>query len=367
MIKQNKVIKVVLVSDCLANGGAEKVHALLSGYFHKAGLEVHNCIFIDWVTYDHSGSLLNLGKVSSSSNAIVRRIKKLWAFRAFIKQNHFDVVIDFRMRELFWREYFFSKFVYPENVLYSVRSGILEFYFPKAPFLARLIYKNRLIITVSKAIQQRILDRKYADKAIYMYNPIDFKSIALLKQEHTVAEEKYILAVGRMNDDVKQFDKLITAYAKSVLPGQNIKLVLLGEGQNRSRYQELASNLGVSTKVVFKGSVMNPFPYYKGALYMVLSSKNEGFPNVIIESLAVGTPVISFDCFSGPNEILLHGQNGLLVEDQNFSRLTEAMNLFIEDEMLLATCKKNSISSVAHFDLEIIGIQWINLLEKVIS
>ena len=64
MIKQNKPYKVLLVGDCLANGGAERVHALLSGYFHNSGLEVHNCIFLDWITYEYSGSLLNLGKIS---------------------------------------------------------------------------------------------------------------------------------------------------------------------------------------------------------------------------------------------------------------------------------------------------------------
>ena len=367
MINRNQTYKIALIGDCLAGGGAEKVHALLSVYFQKAGLEVHNCIFVDWISYDYSGSLLNLGIINPESNFVKRKISRFLELKTFIKENDFDAVIDFRMRTNFGLEFLLSKFVYPKNTFYTVHSGILEFYFPKSSVLSNLIYKNRKIVAVSKAIKNLILDKKLARNVSHLYNPIDLNAIATLKNKEAIEEANFILAVGRMNDEVKQFDKLILAYSKSGLPGKNIKLLLVGEGKNLTKYNELAKELGVHDLVIFKGAVENPFPYYKQALFTVLSSKNEGFPNVILESLAVGTPVISYDCFSGPNEIIKNNQNGILVENQNEEKLIRALNLFSEIDMLYAHCKQNAAESVAAFDIEIIGKQWLELLKNDVS
>ncbi|WP_313805364.1 glycosyltransferase [Flavobacterium sp.] len=364
MIKQDKVIKVALVGDCLANGGAEKVHALLSNYFYKEGLEVHNCIFMDWVTYEYSGSLCNLGTIASNSNSVYRKIKRFLAFKTFVNSNSFDIIIDFRIRNIFLKELMFVRIIYPKNIIYTVHSGFLEFYFPRTAFLSRLIYNNKKIVSVSKAIQDEILKNELANKVQYLHNPLDFESIEVFKMEKNKEYGLYVLAVGRMNNDIKQFDRLIEAYFKSDLPNKKIKLVLLGDGENRSKYEELSFTLGLSELVVFEGVVSNPFPYYKSALFTVLASKNEGFPNTIIESLAVNTPVVSFDCFSGPNEIIKDKTNGLLVENQNFEKLISSMNLFINDQQLYQNCKKNSRESVSQYDIEIIGKQWLDLFNK---
>ena len=361
MIKQNKPYKVLLVGDCLANGGAERVHALLSGYFHNSGLEVHNCIFLDWITYEYSGSLLNLGKISPNGFFAFRKIKRFFVLQKFVRENHFDVIIDFRMRSTFWLEWLLSNFVYPENTIYSVRSGILEFYFPKSNLLAQFIYKKRTIVAVSREIQNSILQKKLSDTVYTVYNPLNFQLIDSLKDKYVALDENYILASGRMNEDVKQFDKLIVAYSKSILPENKIKLVLLGDGQKQSDYKTLVAKLGLNHLVEFKGFVDNPFPYYKNALFTILSSKNEGFPNVILESLSVGTPVISFDCFSGPSEIITNEFNGVLVENQNFEKLTQAMNLLLENKTVYIHCKKNAKDSVKQFGIEIIGQHWIDL------
>ncbi|WP_158626843.1 glycosyltransferase [Flavobacterium sp. GT3R68] len=366
MIKQNRKYKIALVSDCLSGGGAEKVHALLSIYFQKAGLEVHSVIFTDWVTYDYAGTLMNLGKVKPNSFFITRKLKRFFVMRKFIRQNRFDIVIDFRMRQNFILEFLLSKTVYPKNTIYTVHHGLLEYYFPKSAFLSRLIYKNRTCVTVSEAIRKAILKRDLAKKVDCIYNPIDFKAINGLVNQNEVAGKNYILAVGRM-DDIKQFDKLIVAYSKSRLRDNNIKLLLLGEGKNKEKYINLVSQLGMDDWVEFGGFVANPFPYYKNALFLALCSKNEGFPNVLIECLSVGTPVVSFDCFTGPSEIIRDRENGLLVEDQNFIKLTEAMDLLAEDHELYHHCKANASQSVESFSLDKIGKQWLDYLKINVS
>ena len=364
---KDKKIKIALVGDSLGGGGAEKVHALLSIYFQNHGFEVYNCIFVDNVFYEYDGSLVNLGKIKPTSSSFFRKKARFFKFYSFIKQNNFDAVIDFRMRPTFLQEFIFSRFVYPENTVYYVLSGVFGFYFPKTGLLSKIIYKKRKMATVSVAIENEIAKKGYSNQVKNMFQPFDFKGIDDVKNDLQI-EEKYILFVGSMYEsNIKQIDKLIIAYSKSLLPSKNIKLVLLGDGKNRGVYEKLTKELGIAHLVIFKGIIRNPFPYYKNAIFTILSSKNEGLSNAIIESLACETPVVSFDCFSGPREIITNQQNGILVENQNFKKLTEAMNLMVTDNVLYLNCKQNAKKSVERFSIEIIGQQWVDYLFKDIE
>ncbi len=359
MLHKDKKIKIGLIGDSFAGGGAEKIHALLSIYFKKKGLDVHNCIFSDKVFYEFDGSLLNLGKIKPNSSSFLRKRARLFRFYSFVKQNDFDAIIDFRMRPSFLFEFMVSKCIYPKNTYYYVLSGVLSFYFPKSNFLSKIIYKNRKITTVSDAIEKAIIKKGYANQVRNMFQPFDFSAINIMKNDFN-SENNYILAVGSMNSDIKQFDKLITTYSKSILPQKNIKLLFLGDGHLKDNYIQLTKALNISHLVSFKGIVQNPFPYYKNAIFTVLCSKNEGLSNAIVESLACETPVVSFDCFSGPREIIINHYNGILVEDQQFERLVEAMNLMMTDTNLYQTCKQNAVRSIEKFSIEIIGSQWLD-------
>lgn len=362
MSDQNKKHKIGLVGDSLSKGGAEKVHALLSIYFENQGLNVHNCILIDLVTYEYSGSVLNLGKIKTNSSSFVRKFNRFFALRNFIISNNFDCVIDFRMRPSFVLEFILSRLVYPKNTIFYVLSGRLDFYFPNNILLSKLIYKNKKIATVSKAIEDEISKNRFSNKVKNLFQPFDFEAIEILKNEFQVSG-KYILAVGNMDSDVKQLDKLILAYSKSELPNQKIKLIVLGEGKFKIEYQKLADELKLSDLVSFKGTVFNPFPFYQNAIFITLTSKNEGLSNAIIESLACETPVVALDCFSGPREIIVNYYNGILVENQNFEKFTEAMNSMIFDKELYQKCKENALKSVQKFSIEIIGRHWLDFIK----
>lgn len=361
MFNQNKKYKIGLVGDSLSKGGAEKVHALLSIYFNNIGYEVHNCILIDAVTYEYSGSVQNLGKIKPNSISLVRKFYRFLSWRNFVISNDFDCLIDLRMRPSFVLEILLSWLVYPKNTIFYVLSGRLDFYFPNNSLLSKLIYKNRKVATVSKAIQDKIIEMKVAKIVKNLYQPFDFRAIDIYKNEFEV-NYNYILAVGSMDSDIKQIDKLILAFSKSDLPKQDIKLIILGEGKLKIEYQKLVDKLNLKNLVLFEGIIQNPFPYYKSAIFTTLTSKNEGLSNAIIESLACKTPVVSFNCFSGPKEIIIDHYNGILVENQNFDKFTEAMNLMILDKELYQKCKKNGLESVQKFSIETIGSHWIDFM-----
>jgi N-acetylgalactosamine-N,N'-diacetylbacillosaminyl-diphospho-undecaprenol 4-alpha-N-acetylgalactosaminyltransferase len=182
--------------------------------------------------------------------------------------------------------------------------------------------------------------------------------------ENNILDFEYIIAIGRNDDkNVKQLDKLIDSYSKSVLPQKKIKLVLLGVDKNNSRLKKAAIQSRVEDEILFLDFDENPFKYLARAKYLVLASKHEGFPMVLIEALSCQIPVISFNCVSGPKEIITDKENGLLVENQNFEKLILAMNEFITNEKLYNHCKKNSLGSVSKFSIEKIGQEWLDLMK----
>lgn len=361
-MKNNNIkYKIAFVGDSLSGGGAEKVQATLSKYFSENDIEVHNIIFYDEVGYDFGGSLYNLGMMPNVTK--LDKVRKVLALREYIQEQSFDQIIDFRYRVNFVNELLIRFLAYNSDAIYSIRSGIIQYSLPKNKWLAKFLYAKNPFVSVSKAIEKKVYT-EYDFDIKTIYNPIIIEDFDIKSNAFEVQESNYILAVGRMNDRVKQLDHLIHAYAKSVLPNKGIQLLILGEGAFKAEYEKLAKDLNLENQIVFKGRMQNPFPYYKNAIFTALTSKNEGFPNVLIESLATGTPVISYDCFSGPSEIITNNFNGLLVENQNINSMKIAMDAMIENQELYQICKNNSRPSVENFALAKIGKQWIETFKS---
>jgi glycosyltransferase involved in cell wall biosynthesis len=136
-----------------------------------------------------------------------------------------------------------------------------------------------------------------------------------------------ILTVGSMKAQ-KNHPLLLRAFAG--LKDPEARLIFLGTGAGKAGLQELATDLGVSDRVIFAGFHADPTPFYQTADLFVLSSDYEGFGNVIVEALACGTSVVSTDCPSGPAEILKNGKYGRLVPVRDAQSLADAMQAALE-------------------------------------
>lgn len=365
MNKNSKPLKICLTTVSLSGGGAERCAASLSNYFVNQGYEVHHVVFAGSIVYEYSGEILHLGTLKDENNSAISRFKRFIALRNYFKQQQFDIIIDFRVKEFYLQEFIIHNFIY-KKFIQTIHSNEIKSYIPKSKFLAKQLYKKAIqLVSVSNEIQKNIESNYPFKNLSQIYNPIDFLTIEKFKYEDKNLDFKYILGIGRMEDNVKQFDHLIESYTNSNLSRESIKLVILGEGRLMQKWKELAKSFNQEENVVFLGNVSNPFTYYSNALFTVMTSKYEGFPMVLLESLACQTPVVAYDLKSGPSEIIIPNENGILVENQNKLEMTKAMNEMISNKELYLHCKQNAKSSVERFSLENIGKQWLQLFNEL--
>lgn len=168
----------------------------------------------------------------------------------------------------------------------------------------RALYKGRKLIAVSHGIIETLRNAFGVEgsPAIAIHNPLDLDSIRArsLAPIHDVPDN-YLLFVGRLEQRSKRFDRLLQAYADS---GVEIPLLIIGEGGARAFIAAEIERQGLQGRVQLLGKRDNPYAYMNKARALVLSSDYEGFPLVVAEALACGTPVVSTDCPTGPSEIL---------------------------------------------------------------
>lgn len=200
------------------------------------------------------------------------------------------------------------------------------------PLMAkRLYYWADAVVAVSRGVADDLANfLKFPRERIrVIYNPVITPEIlekAKEPLEHPwfkPGEPPVILGVGALTDQ-KDFPTLIRAFAL-VRKEHPVRLMILGEGEDRPKLEALVRKMGLENDVSLPGFVYNPYKYMKRAAVFVLSSKWEGLPTVLIEALAIGTPVVSTDCPSGPREILENGRHGTLVPVGRVEELAKAI------------------------------------------
>lgn len=187
----------------------------------------------------------------------------------------------------------------------------------------------------------------------------DIAEVSPMKAKRVIAVGRYVYQKG--------FDLLLQAWAKIEKHFPDWELAIYGMG-DRSPYENLARQLGVDmNRCHLNGSTQNIKKEYLESSLFVFSSRFEGFGMVLIEAMACGLPVVSFDCPCGPKDIVSHDEDGLLVPSGDIDKLANAMSQLMDSYELRHQMAKNAICNVRRFQIDEIADRWQLLFEDVLN
>ena len=308
--------KIMLIVPMLHQGGFERVCVatarLLEPYY-----EVYIVIFSAMdIAYDIRGlHVMDIhmksveGKAGKGLN-VFRRAKRVAALK---KEYRIDIAYSFgptaNLVNVFSRGGILGTGKGGGNRA-EVWCGVRSYMDMGNPGLLRLFCRRSdRVISCSRLIRRELEERFSCRKVCTLYNPFDLAAIQEQSREAGEKERlpfagcgRVIVSMGRQ-DDVKGFWHLIKSFSILHRKYEDARLLIVGEGDFRE-YWELAEALGISDAVSFPGVKKNPFPYLALGRMYVMTSINEGFPNVLVEAMSLGIPVISANCMTGPAEIL---------------------------------------------------------------
>ena len=231
----------------------------------------------------------------------------------FIERNHLDELKFFNNL----KDFFKKKIIYI----------LIKFIYKKADLVIGISQKlcidlKKLTNAKIKLVYNPAFDKNIIKKSNYFYPKIFDK------------KNKFIINVGRFTKR-KNHIFLIKAFEQVLKKLINIKLILIGYGNELKKIKKYIALNRLEKDIIIINKCLNPYPYIKNSDLFILTSKYEGFANVIVESVALNTPVISANCNSGPSEILLNGKGGDLYEPNSINDLVNKINNFFKDPKLL--------------------------------
>lgn len=311
----------------------------------------------------HFVYLANL--VSSRVRTFFNQLARLRALRRFITTERPDVIVSFLSN------------VNVATIVASVGLGIPvivceridPFALPTSKFL-RITCRLTYPLADALMVQTQAVATKYAStgwplrRVRVIPNPVPGQMLDI-QQYGGVGEKKCLLTVGRLAEQ-KQFGMLIKVFATLARRNTNWSLRIAGEGPLRSVLQRQIITLGLEGRVELTGRIINIGEELAGADAFVLTSAYEGFPNALLEAMAVGLPCVTFDCPSGPREISMDGQVALLVPLNDELALGVALERLMLDAVLRQTLGSGARASVIErFALDKVLRQWDLLFKEV--
>lgn len=341
--------KQVILINSMTGGGAERVVSILLEYLNDSK-NIELVLINKVVQYSIPNGIEVTYLFNSKLPPIINFILiPYFSFRFFLlcKQKKIDKSISFLYQSNFINV--FAKFFghkpkvivcernYPSDIF---KYPSLKSYVNK--FLIKKLYKLADVVIANS--NKSANDLKINFNVPYVktiYNPVNIDNINSLSIIEKISYEKLtFVSVASLTSQKNHID-IIDCLSKI---NKDYQYFIIGEGILEQQLKLYVKNLNLQDKIKFIGFKKNPFPYVRASDCLLLSSKYEGFPNVLLESLSLGTPFISYNCNSGPSEIfnmsskkvekfksLRISENGILVDNQNKKAFLNALNYYMDN------------------------------------
>jgi GalNAc-alpha-(1->4)-GalNAc-alpha-(1->3)-diNAcBac-PP-undecaprenol alpha-1,4-N-acetyl-D-galactosaminyltransferase len=367
-------MKLTLVTPSLSCGGAERVAVSLTQGFIEKGYDITVITVAnqesDFYQLPEGATRLELNANRSSLtvlDSIGNTVNRIWKLRQAICSTHPDAVISFLIKTNILTLLSLLGTNYPVIVTeHSDLSAAPSRQIVKK--LQKIVYPYaKKVVSVSHGVD-RYFDWLESSKRSVIYNPfvISSTSESIAYPPDLNPQKPWIASMGRLTYG-KGFDLLLKAFSKLHHQYPDWQLLILGEGEFREPLEALRDELGLTSCVFLPGKINNPFGLLKHAKFFVMASRFEGFPMVHGEAMACGLPVISTDCPSGPNELIRHNIDGLLVENEDISALASAIEHLMSDENDRQRLAARTVEVLERFNLQKAIQNWQDLLDSLFN
>lgn len=347
--------KILFIVPSMRGGGAERIMSVILNFLDKKKFEPILVLlkkegpYLEDLPNDIQVIDLNVTHARYSIMKIIRIIKKIKPDTVFSTLGYLNILIAI-VRP------FLSKnivFIARESNTVSVQNKQ-----EKYPFLYDWLYKvfyNNFdhIVSQSEYMKKDLIQNYHIkrEKIEVIYNPVDIMKVENMGKKHIsdlYQKDKFnLLAVGRL-DYQKGYDLLMEVMVKL---DDRFHLTIVGKDNEEGKLKHLRDSFDLKNKVTLAGFQANPYIYMMHADLLVLSSRYEGLPNVVLEANACGTPIVAFNCPGGTGEIIENGINGFLCECGNIDDMADKINKaslqkFDKDKIKSLTANKYNVHIV---------------------
>ena len=377
-------MKVLVLHGHLSMGGEERV--LLNVLKNLVELNYDVDLLITWNHGENNlfeneiPEKVNYKFLFDNYNGKNKLIKEIYRIRAkatylkkvekIIKENKYDVIIDYSSNLLKYNNFDIKVPVFAW-IHFSLTFGE-KLSADKIEKYKKQYKKYDKILAICDTMRDEFVEILGMDKnkVELVYNPIDLEAIRkkaenIDKKYENYLKQDYFLQVSRLTEQ-KQPEHLVDIYYKLKQRGIKEKLYFIGNGEKVELIKQKIKEYKLEDDVILLGQIENPYPFFKNAKLFVHTGKYEGLPTVLLESLAFGTPVVAYDCPTGPKDILgKNSEYGKLIPLNDKDVFVEKVCELMNDDEKYKNYRKISLVRADDFSMKNNKIKLQTLIENI--
>ena len=377
-------MKILVLHGHLSMGGEERV--LLNVLRNLVELNYDVDLLITWNHKENNlfeneiPKKVNYEFLFDSYNGKNKLIKEIYRIKAKttylkkiekkIKNEKYDIVIDYSSNLLKY-DNFDIKIPVFAWIHFSLTFGE-KLTLEKIKKYKKQYKKYSKIFAITRVMKEEFINKVGIDekKVELVYNPIDLKLIEkkaenVEKKYENYLKQDYFLQVSRLTQQ-KQPEHLVDIYYKLKQAGIKEKLYFIGDGEKKEIIKQKIKEYNLEDDIILLGQIENPYPFFKSAKLFVHTAKYEGLPTVLLESLALGTPVVSYDCPTGPRDILgKNSEYGELISLNDKDMFVEKVLELMNSKEKYEKYKKLSLIRANDFSMENNKVKLKELIENI--